>query len=112
MLATVDRGDVGALVLLVMSASIDTIDQSITVDALRQRFIARDMPRSTGSTPTIRRSPTRIVIVVATDSSYVSDLCIRARRGSVLGPRSFAAYGEDVTDVFEQRRAHHHASVS
>jgi len=48
------------------------------------------------------------VVVVETDSSFVSELRIGAPQGSVLGPRSFVSYAEDVTNVFEQHHARHH----
>jgi len=40
MVATVDRRDVGALMLL--AAAFDTIDHSIILDVLQQRFDVRD----------------------------------------------------------------------
>jgi hypothetical protein len=53
MVANVDRGDVGALVLLDMSAAFDTIGHPIMLDVLRQRFEIREAA-STGSLPTRR----------------------------------------------------------
>jgi len=35
-------------------------------------------------------------------------LLIGAPQGSMLGPMSFVAYAEDVTNVFEQHRVRHH----
>jgi len=49
MVATVDRGNVGALVLLDMSAVVDTIGHPIMLDVLKQRSKS---VRPTGSPPT------------------------------------------------------------
>ena len=105
MVATVDRGDVGALVLLDMSAAFDTIDHSIMLDVLQQRFDVRDAALDWFASYYVDRTQ---VVVVGTDSSFVSELRIGAPQGSVLGPRSFVAYAEDVTNVFEQHRVRHH----
>ena len=42
MVLAVDNGEVGALVLLDMSAAIDTIDHGIMLDVLRRRFNIQD----------------------------------------------------------------------
>ena len=105
MVASVDRGDVGALVLLDMSAAFDTIDHSIMLDVLQQRFDVHDAALDWFVSYFVDRTQ---VVVVGTDSSFVSELRTGTPQGSVLGPRSFVAYAEDVTDVFEQHRVRHH----
>jgi len=86
MVATVDRGEVIALVLLDMSAPFDTIDYHMMLDVLQQRFDDWF-------------------------ASYFADLTQVVRIGvpleSVLGPRSFVAYAKNVTEIFHR----HHLFV-
>ena len=42
MVATIDSGDIGALVLLDMSAAFDTIDRGSMLDVLQHRFDVHD----------------------------------------------------------------------
>jgi hypothetical protein len=51
------------------------------------------------------------VVVVGADSSSVCKLRIGTPQGSVLGPKSFVAYAEDVTGVFQQHQVCHHLFV-
>ena len=45
MINTIDKGDVGAIMLLDMSAAFDTVDHSIMLDCMRRRFgPARSQP--------------------------------------------------------------------
>jgi len=88
-----------------MSAAFNTIDHSIMLDVLQQRFDIRDAALDWFAS---YYADQRQVVVVGTDSSFVSELQIGAPQGSVLGPRSFAAYAEDVTNVFKQHRVRPH----
>jgi len=88
--------------------SFDTIDHSIMLDVLQQRFDVRDAALDWFA---FYYADQTQVVVVGTDSSFVSELRIGAPQGSVLGPWSFVAYAEDVTNVFEQHRVRHRASV-
>jgi hypothetical protein len=105
MIATIDKGEVGVLVLLDMSSAFDTIDYSIMLDVLRRRFGILDAALDWFTSYFVDRSQ---VIVTGTDSSTVCHLRTGAPQGSVLGPRSFVAYSEDVTDVFQQHNVRHH----
>lgn len=105
MVATVDRGEVGALVLLDMSAAFDTIDHGIMLDVLQRRFDVRDAALDWFASYFVDRTQ---VVVTGTDSSSVSELRIGTPQGSVLGPRSFVAYAEDVTDVFQKHSVRYH----
>lgn len=105
MVSTVDRGEVGALVLLDMSAAFDTIDHGIMLDVLQRRFAVRDAALEWFASYFVDRTQ---VVVTGTDSSSASELRIGTPQGSVLGPRSFVAYAEDVTEVFQEHRVHHH----
>jgi len=78
------------------------------LDVLQQRFDVRDAALDWFASYYADRTQ---VVVVGIDSSFVSELRIGASQGSVLGPRSFVDYAEDVTNVFEQYRVRHHASV-
>ena len=105
MILTIDSGEVGALVLLDMSAAFDTIDHGIMLDVLRRRFGIQDAALDWFASYFVDRTQ---VVVTGTDSSSVCELKIGTPQGSVLGPRSFVTYAEDVTEVFQQHRVRHH----
>ena len=105
MILTIDRGDIGALVLLDMSAAFDTIDHGIMLDVLRRRFGIQDAALDWFASYFVDRTQ---VVVTGTDSSSVCELKIGTPQGSVLGPRSFVTYTEDVSDVFQQHGVLHH----
>ena len=105
MVATVDRGEAGALVLLDMSAVFDTIDHRKMLDELQQRFDVQDAVLDLfASYFTVQTQD----VVIGDDSSIVSEMRIGAPHGSVYGPRSFVAYVEDVTEIFHHHIVHHH----
>jgi hypothetical protein len=88
-----------------MSAAFDTIDHPIMLDVLKQRFDVREAALDWFASYFRDRTQ---VIVVGADSSSVCELRIGAPQGSVLGPKSFVAYAEDVTGVFQQHHVSHH----
>ena len=47
-------------------------------------------------------------VVTGTDSSSVCQLLIGTPQGSVLGPKCFVTYVEDVTEIFQQHGIPHH----
>ena len=104
MIATIDSGKVGVLVLLDMSSAFDSIDHCIMLDVLRRRFGVLDAALDWFTSYFLDRTQ---VIVTGTDSSSVCQLTTGAPQGSVLGPRSFVAYAEDVADVFQQHNIRH-----
>ena len=105
MVLAIDNGEVGALVLLDMSAAFDTIDHDIMLDVLRRRFNVQDAALDWFASYFADRTQ---VVVSGTDSSSVRELKVGAPQGSVLGPRSFIIYAEDVTDIFQRYRVRHH----
>lgn len=93
----VDRGDVAALVLLDLSAAFDTVDHTILIDVLRDRFgLQGDVLDWMTS---YLEGRTQAVSVGSTLSS-TRPLPCGVPQGSVLGPKQFIAYMEDVVPVF------------
>ena len=105
MVATVDRGEVGALVLLDMSAAFDTIDHRIMLDVLQQRFDVQDAALDWFASYFADRTQ---VVVIGDDSSPVCELRTGTPQGSVLGPKSFVAYAEDVAEICHHHCVRHH----
>jgi hypothetical protein len=105
MVLAIDNGEVGALALLDMSAAFDTIDHDIMLDVLRRRFNVQDAALEWFASFFTDRTQ---VVVSGADSSSVRQLKVGAPQGSVLGPRSFIIYAEDVTDIFPRYQVHHH----
>lgn len=101
MVLAVDNGEVGALVLLDMSAAFDTIDHGIMLDVLRRRFNVQDAALDWFNSYFTDRTQ---IVVSGTDSSAVRELKVGTPQGAVLGPRSFIVYAEDATDIFLRRR--------
>ena len=101
MINTIDKGDVGAIMLLDMSAAFDTVDHSIMLDALRRRFAAFNWLSDflTDRSQAIRSS-----------ASQSDDVVLRfsVPQGSVIGPKRFIEYVEDVDSLFEKHHLRHH----
>jgi len=73
MAATVDRGEVGALVFLDISAAFNTIDHRIMLDVLQQRFDVHDAALDWFTSYFADRTQ---VVVNGDDLSLVSELRI------------------------------------
>ena len=105
MIGVVDQGHIGALVLLDLSAAFDTVDHSILMDVLRRRFgIDGSALRWVAEFLSNRR---QVVYAGKTESDNIA-LQFGVPQGSVLGPRVFVQYAEDVDDIFRRHRVHHH----
>jgi hypothetical protein len=94
MIAVLGQGHVGVLVLLDMSAAFDTVDHTILLDVERGRFGIRDKPLHRLSNFLSERK--QIARFNSLDSDDIALLCGVPQR-SVLGPKRFTEYAEDVS---------------
>jgi hypothetical protein len=103
--AAIDQGDVGALVLLDLSAAFDTVDHSVLIDVMRERFGITGEALKWMMSYLSNRSQ---VVSIASTSSSNHQLTSGVPQGSVLGPQQFIAYMEDVTTVFNKHNIYQH----
>ena len=75
------------------------MDHGILLNVLRRRFAIEDAAFDWFTSYLVDRSQ---VIVTGLESSSVCELKVGTPQGSVLGPRLFVMYAEDVTEVFQQ----------
>ena len=96
LVGSVDRGQVGAIALLDLSSAFDTVDHLILFDVLQKRFGV------TGPALTWFQSyfSNRTQTVLVSGQSSITTLSCGVPEGSVLGPKTFIAYTEDVDDIF------------
>jgi len=105
LVSAIDQGDVGALVLLDLSAAFDTVDHSVLIDVMGERFgITGDALQWMMSYLSNRSQ----VVKIASTSSSNHQLTSGVPQGSVLGPQQFVAYMEDVTEIFSKRDIYQH----
>ena len=100
MIGVVDKGRVGALVLLDLSAVFDTVDHSILTTVMKGRFGIDGIALGWVTDFLSDRSQT-----VRSDGKANSGdamLQFGVPQGSVLGPRIFIQYAEDVDELFSQ----------
>ena len=105
LIGAMDAGHVGALVLLDLSAAFDTVEHVIMMEVLEKRFGLEGKAYDWfGSYFSDRRQ----VICAGTERSAEQFLTSSVPQGSVLGPKSFMAYAEDVAEIFESHEVQHH----
>ena len=100
-----DAGLVSVLVLLDLSAAFDTVDHSVLLDVLTERFGVekRELEwfRSyhTGRTQTFK---------TPSGSSGPVTLTCSVPQGSVIGPKEFIIYTEDIDETIDRFIINHH----
>jgi len=105
MINTIDKGHVGAIMLLDMSAAFDTVDHSIMLDVMRRRFGIQDEAFNWLDDFLTDRSR-----AIRSGENQSDDIALRfgVPQGSVIGPKQFIEYVEDVDSQFEKHHLRHH----
>lgn len=105
MINTIDKGHVGAIMLLDMSAAFDTVDHSIMLDVLRRRFGIHDEALNWLDDFLTDRSQ-----AIRSGANQSDDVALRfgVPQGSVIGPKRFIEYVEDVDSQFVKHQLRHH----
>jgi len=93
----IDQGDIAALVLLDLSSAFDTVDHSVLINVLHDRFGICDDALTWMASYIQDRSQ---VVQISSSQSRRHLLECGVQQGSVLGPRQFITYIEDVDEVF------------
>jgi len=101
----IDQGDVCALVLLDLSAAFDTVDHSILLDVLQTRFGLVDNTLTWIRSYLSDRSQQ---VCISQDQSPIFPMPYGVPQGSVLGPKQFIAYTEDIVGIFDRLHVTHH----
>ena len=104
MITAVDSGRIGALMLLDLSAAFDTIDHSVLLDILYRRFGITG--KALGWFSAFLSDGHQTVHFGGTASDDTT-LLFGVPQGSVVGPKVFSQYAEDVADIFRQHNIHH-----
>jgi len=101
---TIDRGNVGALVLLDLSAAFDTVDHKILIEILERRFGIAGNALNWMISYLENRSQQ---VSISSKMSTITELSCGVPQGSVLGPKQFIAYTEDILDIFSKHEVSH-----
>jgi len=104
-ISVVDQGHIGALMLLDLSAAFDTVDHSILMEVLERRFGVEG--NALGWLAEFLRERSQVVRVGESESDSLP-LHFSVPQGSVLGPKRFIKYTEDIDDLFVRHDMCHH----
>ena len=96
MISVVNQGHVGALMLLDLSATFNTVDHSILMDVLKRRFGVEG--NALGWLAEFLPERSQVVRIGESESDSLP-LHFGVPQGSVLGPKQFIEYTEDVDDL-------------
>jgi hypothetical protein len=101
----IDKGQVSLLVLLDLSAAFDTVDHSILLSILSNRFSVVDTAFSWFQSYLSDR--TQSFVYAGQQTPQFPVLC-SVPQGSVLGPIEFTVYTEDIKDLLTQHDTRSH----
>ena len=104
--SSIDQGQIGALVLLVMSAAFDTVDHHLLLRIPQHRFSINHSALDWFNSYLTDRTQ---IVHVNNSISKVVNLSCGMPQGSSLGPKTFIAYTEDVDGVFLAQHLYHHS---
>lgn len=102
---SIDNGQVSLLVLLDLSAAFDTVDHSILLSVLSNRFSVVDTAFNWFQSYLSGRTQSFVYAGQQTSNFPVN---CSVPQGSVLGPLEFIAYTEDITDVLTRHETRSH----
>jgi len=103
--SAIDHGQVAALVLLDLSAAFDTVDHCVLINVLEHRFGVTGGALNWMKSYLENRSQ---IIQLGSAKSSKHNLDCGVPQGSVLGPKQFIAYVEDVNQVFTDHDIAYH----
>jgi len=106
LISAVDQGNVGALALLDLSSAFDTVDHSLLLAILQKRFAVTNSALAWFQSYLADRTQT--VHLQAQVSNTIHIDC-GVLQGSVLGPKTFIAYVDEMEDIFVAHGLHYHA---
>jgi len=109
MISAIGQGHIGALMLLDLSAAFDTVDHQFLANVLRRWFGIAGGALDWMANFLSHRS--QVVRVCSCEYGIIT-LLFGVPQGSVLGPKRFLEYAEDVCRIFERLQYHLFASLT
>ena len=102
---SIDNGKISLLVLLDLSAAFHTVDHNILLSILSHRFSINSTVLKWFESYLTDRTQ---YFTYAGEQTYSYPVDCSVPQGSVLGPRCFVSYTEDITDVLDQHAVQSH----